>query len=127
MLFISIYFLQILTKLCRIPPIRKQFSLNASWFSYTRTQKNNNFLGKLIPKKCKKNFLVNNNNKIIRAWYLSSTWQVCRSIVNQTNGGTSRTKLSTLFKANIFKRCVLFYNYCVFCVQLLCQLRLFPF
>ena len=47
-------------------------------------------------KKIQKNFTVNNNNKIIRAWYLSSKWRVCKSIVNNTNGGTSRTKLSTL-------------------------------
>ena len=46
------------------------------------------FLEKLIRKKKQKNFIVN-NNKIIRAWYLSSKWLVCRSIVNQTTGGTS--------------------------------------
>ena len=54
------------------------------------------FFGKSdSEKKYKKNFRVNNDNKIIRAWYLSSKRPVCRSIVNQTNGGASRTKLST--------------------------------
>ena len=51
-----------------------------------------------------------NNNKIIRAWYLSFKGPVYRSIVNQTTGGTSRTKLGTLFKTNIFKYCALFCN-----------------
>ena len=53
------------------------------------------FFGKIDSEKNIKNFIVNNNNKIC-AWYLSSKWPVCRSIVNQTSGGTSRTKLSTL-------------------------------
>ena len=108
--FTSVYFLQILTKPRRTPLIREHLSLNASWFSYERTQKKYNFLEKLIRKKIQKNFIVNNNNKIIRAWYLSSKWLVCRSIVNQTTGGTSRTKLSTLLKTNIFKYCPLFCN-----------------
>ena len=34
---------------------------------------------------------------------LSSKWPVCRSIVNYTTGGTSRTQLSTMLKTNIFK------------------------
>ena len=63
---------------------------------------------KLIWKKIQKHFIVNNNNKIICVWYLSSKWPVCRSIVNQTTGGISRTKLSTLLNTNIFKYCVLF-------------------
>ena len=84
MWFTSVYFLQILTKPHRTPLIREHLSLNASWFSYERTQKKYNFLEKLIRKKIQKNFIVNNNNKIIRAWYLSSKWLVCRSIVNQT-------------------------------------------
>ena len=116
----------------------------------------------------KKNFIVGDNDKIIRAWYLSlrktskfhlisccgnflerhslrvvsgdlpgtmrkmclstklprqeirlnyrilrslpSKWSVCRSIVIQINVGTSRTKLSTLLKTNIFKYCALFCN-----------------
>ena len=82
--FTAVYFLQILTKPRRTPLIRGHLSLNASWFSYEQTQKKYNFLEKLIRKKIQKNFIVNNNNKIIRAWYLSSKWLVCRSIVNQT-------------------------------------------
>ena len=39
---------------------------------------------------------------------LSSKWPVCRTIVNQTTGGTSRTKLGTLPKTNIFKYCAIF-------------------
>ena len=54
------------------------------------------FFGKIDSEKNIKNFIVNNNNNKICAWYLSSKWPVCRSIVNQTSGGTSRTKLSTL-------------------------------
>ena len=99
-----------LTTPCRRPLMREHLSLNVSWFSYEQTQKRYNFLEKLIRKKIQKNFKVNNNNKIICAWYLSSKWLVCRSIVNQTNGGTSRTKLSTLLKTNIFKYCPLFFN-----------------
>ena len=37
--FTSINFLQILTKPCRITLIREHLLLNASWFSYARTQK----------------------------------------------------------------------------------------
>ena len=36
--FTSIYFLQILTKPCIAPFLREHLSLNASWFSYPRTQ-----------------------------------------------------------------------------------------
>ena len=61
------------------------------------------FLEKLTRKKMQINFIVNNNHKMIRAWYLSSKWPVWRSAVNQTNGGTSKTNLSTLLKTNIFK------------------------
>ena len=64
-----------------------------------------------------KNFIVNNNNKIIRACYLlsvtcylSSTCPVCRSIVNLTTGGTSRIKLSTLLKINIFNYIVPYFS-----------------
>ena len=106
--FTSIYCLQILTRSWRISLIRKHLSLNVSWFSYTRTQKIL-FSEKLIQKKIQENFIVS-NSKIIRAWYLSSKWPVCRSIVNQTTGGTSRTKLSTLLKINIVKYCALFRN-----------------
>ena len=72
--FASIYFLQILNKLCRTPLIREHLSLNASWFSYARTQKENtifwkNWFEKNNNKK-QKNFIVNNNKKIIGAWYL---------------------------------------------------------
>ena len=58
-------------------------------------KKNTIFWKHWLGKKIQKIFLIN-SNKIIRAWYLSSKWPVCRSIVNQTSGGTSRTKLSTL-------------------------------
>ena len=69
--FASIYFLQILNKLCRTPLIREHLSLNASWFSYARTQKENTIFWKnWFEKKKQKNFIVNNNKKIIRAWYL---------------------------------------------------------
>ena len=109
-LFTFMYFLQILTRPWRTPLIREHLSLNASWFSYARTQKIR-FFGKTdSEKKKKKNFIVNNNNKIIRVWYLSSKWPIFRFIVNQTNGGASRTKLSNLLKTNIFKYCVLFCN-----------------
>ena len=109
-LFTSMYFLQILTKPWRKPLIRKHLSVNASWFSYARTQKIRFFRKTDSEKKIQKNFIVNNNNKIIRVWYLSSKWPISRFIVNQTNGGASRTKLSNLLKANIFKYCVLFCN-----------------
>ena len=69
--FTSVYFLQILTKPRRTPLIREHLSLNASWFSYEQKQKKY-ILEKLIRKKIQKNFIVNNNNKIICAWYLSS-------------------------------------------------------
>ena len=52
--FTSKYFLQILTKPCKTPLTREHLSLNASWFSYSRTQKENNFLEKLIRKKMQK-------------------------------------------------------------------------
>ena len=65
--FISLYFLQILTKPCRTPLIREHLSLNASWFSYARTQKKLQLFGKFDSEKY---FIVNNNNKIIREWYL---------------------------------------------------------
>ena len=89
-------------------------------------------MGKVIWKKIQNNFTVNNNNsntnnnnnnnnnddnnnnnnnnnnKIIRAWYLSSKWPVCRSIVNQTTVGRGRTKFITLLKTNILKYCALF-------------------
>ena len=102
---ISIYFLHILTRPYRTPIIREELSLNASWFSLARTKKK----GIVDSEKNTKNFIVNNDN-IIRVWYLCSKWSVCRSLVSQTNGGTSRTKLSTLLKTNIFKYCALFCN-----------------
>ena len=92
------------------PLIREQLSLNASWFSYARTQRNAIFWKNWFGKKNVKNFIVHNNDKIICSWYLSSKWPVCRSIVNQTNGGASRTKWSTLFKKNIYKYWVRFCN-----------------
>ena len=104
-----IYF-QILTKPCRTPLIKELLLLNASLFSYARTQKKCIFLEKLTWKKMQKNFIVNNNYKIILAWYLSSKWPVCRPIVNQINGGAGRAKFSTLLKTNIFKYCTLFCN-----------------
>ena len=52
--FTSIYFLQILTKPCRKPLIRKHFSLNASWFSFAKTQKKKKNCEKLIRKKYQK-------------------------------------------------------------------------
>ena len=51
--FISIYFLQILTKPCRTPLKREQFSLNTSWFPYARTQKKPQFLWKIGSEKCR--------------------------------------------------------------------------
>ena len=69
--FTSILFLQILTKPCRTPLITEHLSLNVSWFSYARAQKKFNFLWKNWLGKNTKNFIVNNNNnKIIRVWYL---------------------------------------------------------
>ena len=66
----SIYLRQVLTKPCRTSLIREHLSLNASWFSYARTQKNT-FFEKLIRKKIQKNFIVNNNDNI-RVRYLPS-------------------------------------------------------
>ena len=77
---------------------------------FTRERKKYNFFEKLIQKKIQRNFIAYNNDKIIRAWYLSSKWPVCSSIVNQTTGGTSRTTLITFYKTNIFKYCALFCN-----------------
>ena len=68
--FTSIYFLQILTKPCRTPIIRDDILLNASWFSWARTQKRAIFSKNWFGKKYKKYFIVNNNKKTIRAWYL---------------------------------------------------------
>ena len=48
------------------------------------------FFGEIIRKKIRKNFIANNNCKIISTWSLSSKWPVCRSTVNHTTGG--RTK-----------------------------------
>ena len=62
--FTSIYFLQILTKPCRTPIIREDILLNASWFSWARTQKRKNSFSKnWFGKKYKKYFIVNNNKK----------------------------------------------------------------
>ena len=108
--FIFIDLLQILTKPCRASRIREHLSLNASWFSYARTQKYTDLLKNWFGKKYKKNFKVNNNNTIICAWYLSSKWPVCRCKVNQTTGGTSRTNLSTFLQTNILKYFALFCN-----------------
>ena len=41
-------------------------------FSYARMQKKKQFFGKIDSEIIQKNFKVNNNNEIIRAWYLSS-------------------------------------------------------
>ena len=51
--FTSIYILQILMKPCRALLIRENFSLNASWFSYARTQerKKKQFSGKIYWEK----------------------------------------------------------------------------
>ena len=71
--FTSIYFLQILTKPCRITPlIREHFSLNASWFSSARTQK------------IQKNFIVINNNEIIGARYLREAHEEHTYLPNKT-------------------------------------------
>ena len=48
-------FYRFLTKPCRKSLIREQLSLNASWFSYARTQKNTIFCKNWFGKKCKKN------------------------------------------------------------------------
>ena len=68
------------------------------------------FSGKIDSEKNKKIFIVYNDNKIVRTWYLSSNvkWPVCRSIVNQTTRGTRRTKLIAFFDTNTFKYCALF-------------------
>ena len=55
--FTTIYFSQILTKPCRTPFTREHFSLNASWFSYTWTQKNTIFWKNWFRKKYKKYFI----------------------------------------------------------------------
>ena len=34
-------------------------------------KKKKNFFGKIDSEKIQKNFMVDNNNKVIRAWYLS--------------------------------------------------------
>ena len=107
--FTSIYLLQILTRPCRTSLIREHLSPNAPWFSYSRMQ-NYTFLKKKKIEKEKNTCKNTNNDKIICIWYLSSKWPVCRSIVNQTTGVTSRTKPSTLLKTNIFKHCALFRN-----------------
>ena len=52
--FTSIYLLQILTKPCGTPLIRKHLSLNASRFSYARTNKNTIFWKSWFGKKYKK-------------------------------------------------------------------------
>ena len=93
--FTSIYLLKILNKSARSSLIREHLSLNASWFSYARTEKKC-FFWKIYSEENTANFIVNNSNKIIHIWYLSSKWLSCRFIINQTTGGTSRTKLSTL-------------------------------
>ena len=90
------HFWQVLTKPCRTSLIREHLSLNASWFSYARTQKNT-FFEKLIRKKIQKNFIVNNNNNI-HVWYLPFKWPSSRSIANHNTG------------TNVFKYCVLFCN-----------------
>ena len=108
--FTPIKFLQILTTPCRMPLIREHLSLNASWYSYARKWKKKKKIEKLIWKKIQKILIVNNNNTIIRAWYLSSKWPVCRSVVNQTTGWASRTKLGTLLKIIVFKYCSLLCN-----------------
>ena len=107
--FTSIYFLQILTKLCRTPFIREHLSLNTFWFSYDKSAKKYNILEKLIRKKIQKNSMVN-NNKIICACYMSSKWPIWRSLINQTTGGTSRIKFYTLLQTNIYKYCALLCN-----------------
>ena len=52
----------------------------------------------MYSEKIRKNFIINYNNKKIRAWSLYSKWPVFRYTVNQTTGGTHKTKLSTLPK-----------------------------
>ena len=69
-----------------------------------------NFLLPDRKNKIEKNFIVNDNNKIIRTWYLSSKLPVLRFIVHQTIGGTGGTKLSIWLKTNVFKYCALFCN-----------------
>ena len=87
--FTSIYLLQILAKPCRTP-LTREFTKYLLIF-FRQNAKKIHFFGKIDSEKIQKNFIVNNNNKMIRVWYLSSKWPVCRSIVNQTNGGTRRT------------------------------------
>ena len=60
--------------------------------------------------KYKKNFIVYNNNKMIRAWYLSSGWPVCRFMVNRTARGTGGAKLSAVPKTRVFEYCALLCN-----------------
>ena len=52
----------------------------------------------MYSEKIRKNFIINYNNKKICAWSLYSKWPVFRYAVNQTTGGTHKTKLSTLPK-----------------------------
>ena len=68
--FTSIYFLQILTKPWRTPLVGEHFSLNASWFSYARTQKKKEKVGGKIYSE--KKIIANNNIKIFRACYMPS-------------------------------------------------------
>ena len=68
--FTSIYFLQILAKPCRTPLKRAPFTKCLLIFFGQNEKKKKQFLEKLIRKKIQKNFILNSNNKIIRAWYL---------------------------------------------------------
>ena len=69
----------------------------------TKELKKIHFFGKIDSAKNTKKFYIYNNN-------MSPKWPVCRPIVKQANGKTSRTKLSTFFNKNIFKYCAPFCN-----------------
>ena len=71
------YFLQVLAKPCRTPLITEDLSLNASSFSYARTQKTQ-FFGKIDSKKKKKiqkSFIVYNNNNNLQVHNKSDHWR----------------------------------------------------
>ena len=71
--FTSICLLQILTKPCRAPLIRQHLWLKSSWFPYARTPKKekiNKQNKNWFAKKIQKYYIENNNNTLIRVWYL---------------------------------------------------------
>ena len=109
MIFFHIFFKDFSKTLQNNTYKRKPFTKCLMIFLRQST-KREQFFRKIDREKNTKNLIVNNNDKIICACYLSSKCSVCRSVVNQITAGTSRTKLSTWLKTNIFKYCALFCN-----------------